>query len=525
MTSENQSVNQSTILAKRFSKMTHDHKTRNDRWVNEKNNFGTSSDPMVNTSFYRERILTRGELEALYVQDWLAKRVVNIPADDATRNWISLTSGDDNTKAEAVKKEMDRLNIQAKVHESIVLSRLHGGSLLVLGAFDGQETDMELNNIRSVEFVEPVDRWQTHPQRYYADETKMNYGQPETYLVHRVQVRGTLTAIVHESRTIRFEGHYLPPLEKLRNLGWNISVLQNFYEELKRFGSTHQTVGAIIQDFVTKKVQIKGLRELLSNVEGEQQLMARFATLAYGMSVHNLAVFGDDEQFEKMGTPLTGLDKVMTHFVDIVSAASEIPKARLFHNQSGILGGDAGESDLRVHYDNISSYQETKLRPHIKRIVDVIAESLGYGEDEVGFEFNPLWQLSELDEAKSRKEISESDINYINAGVVEPEEVALSRFSGEGINLADMIIDVDKRKRFLEALSKVEPDLDEGEPDDDEEEVEMAGQENNDSLPEKRAYENKSQFVIRGMKDETMIAKYPNDKERHDACLSQWEKQ
>jgi len=529
MTSENQSVNQTTnqsvILAQRLNKLRSDAK-HNDRWVNEKNNFGTSADPMTSTNYYREKQLTRAELEALFVHDWLSRRVITIPAYDSTRNWISLTSGDDNSKAEKVRKEMERLNIQTKVAESIILSRMHGGSLLTIGAFDGQETDMPLGNVRSVEFFEPVDRWQTFPQRYYADETKMNYGQPETYLIHRVQVRGTLTAVAHESRVIRFNGHYLPPLEKMRNLGWSAPILQNFHEELKRFGSIHQTVGAIIQDFITKKVQIKGLRELLSNVEGEQQLMARFATLAYGMSVHNIAVFGDDEQFEKMGTPLTGIDKILTHFVDIASAASEIPKARLFHNQSGVLGGDAGESDLRVHYDNISSYQETELRPHIRRIIDVISDSLGYAEGEIEFEFNPLWQLSELDEAKARKEISESDIAYINAGVVEPEEVALSRFSGEGINLADMIIDVDKRKRFLKALSKVEPDLDEGDPDEDEEEeVKIAKQDNLDnSLPTKNEGEMKSAFVIRCMNDPAMKSEFPDDKKRNDACLSQWEK-
>ncbi len=456
MASENQTVNQSVNLASRL-----------DRWVNEKNNFGTSSDPMVNTSYYRERMLTRGELEALFVQDWLSRRVVTIPAEDATRNWISLTSGDDNKKAIAVEKEMNRLKMKKKFSEAIILSRLHGGALAIIGAFDGQETDMPLRKVRSVEFVDSVDRWQTHPQRYYTDETKMNFGQPETYLIHRIQIRGTLSAIVHESRVIRFDGHYLPPLERMRNLGWNAPILQNFHEELKRFGSVHQTVGAIIQDFVTKKVQIKGLRDLLSNAEGEQQLMARFATLAYGMSVHNIAVFGDDEQFDKMGTPMTGLDKIMTHFVDIASAASGIPKARLFHNQSGVLGGDAGESDLRVHYDTISAFQETDMRPQLQRVIDVVAESLGYAEGDIEFTFNSLWQLSELDESKAKKETAETDAIYIDNGVVDPEEVAVSRFSGEGVNISDMVIDVDRRKKYLEQLSKQKIDLNENDPDDE----------------------------------------------------------
>lgn len=455
------SINQLSVMMKKL-----------DRWVNEKNNFGGANDPMTNTNYYREKQLTRGELEALFVQDWLARRVITIPGSDATRNWISLTSGQDNKKAELVNKELKRLQVKTKLKEAIDLSRLHGGSLMILGAFDGQETDLPLRKVRSVEFIDNVDRWQVFPHRYYSDPIKMNFGQPETYLIHRIQVRGTITAIVHESRVIRFNGNYLPPLERMRNLGWHAPVLQNFYEELKRFGSAHQSVGAIIQDFITKKVQIKGLSDLLSNAEGEQQLMARFSMLAYGMSIHNLAVFGEDEEFDKMGTPLTGIDKILAHNVDIVSAAAEIPKARLFHNQSGILGGDSGANDLRVHYDNISAFQETELRPHIQRVIDLVSESLGFGDD-IEFTFNPLWQLSELDESTVKKNVADTDIAYINAGVVEPEEVALSRFGGEGTNLDDMVINVDRRKEFLDELAKQKPDLDEGEPDD---EVTIAGQ-------------------------------------------------
>jgi len=150
----------------------------------------------------------------------------------------------------------------------------------------------------------------------------------------------------------------------------------------------------------------------------------------------------------------------------MASAACEIPKSRLFHNQSGILGGDAGENDLRVHYDTISAYQENDLRPLVQRIVDMVAESLGGSDGDVEFMFNPLWDLSELDSSTVRKNITDSDVAYINAGVVEPEEIAMSRFSGDGINLDDMTIDVPRREKFLEQLSKQEIDLNEGGEDD-----------------------------------------------------------
>lgn len=441
---------------------------RADRWVNSTNKFGGSRDPITQTSYEYDNILGRGQIDALYEHDWLARRVVEIPAKDATREWIELTHDTDAKKAELIRDELERLNVREMVEEAIRLGRLYGGDLLVIGAFDGREMHEPLGPIRSVEFMHNVDRYLTYPQTYYTDPSQMNYGSPETYLVQRLQVHGALTTTVHESRVIRFEGNYLPPVRRMRNFGWSETVLQNFYEALRDFGVSIQSASAVLQDFITKKVKVSNLVDLLTTEDGEQQLMSRMALLAYGMSVHNIAVFGADEEFDKMGTPINNLSDLLNFFVDFVSAAAEIPKARLFHNQTGVLGGDPGANDLRVHYDNIAAYQENKLRAKIRRIIDLIGEPHGIKPGEVDFTFKQLWQLSEKDNADIYLKTAQADQIYINSNVVEPEEVALSRFSGDGINVNDMVINTERREEYLEELAKQPIDLDETEPDGDE---------------------------------------------------------
>lgn len=438
---------------------------RTDRWENTKNNFGGSKDPTTNTRYNHDARLSRDQLNAMFIHDWLTRRAVEIPAKDATREWITLTHKSDPAKAEKVRDEVERLQIREKVEEAEKLARLYGGNIMTIGAFDGNEMETPMGAIRSVEFFNNTDRFLSFPQSYHNDPMELNYGQPETYLIHRLQVQGSLTIKVHESRTIRFDGNYLPQIERMRNYGWGESVVTNMYSAIRDFGIANQSGAAVLQDFVTKKMKIENLSELLDSDEGENAVFQRVFALAQLMSMHNVAVFGADEEFEKMGTPITGLSELMERYNDLVSAACEIPKARLFHNHTGILGGDAGGNDLRVHYDNIKAYQENSLRPKLRKIIDVISEPLGLAAGEVDFTFNPLWQLSETDEAEVRLKTAQTDEIYIRNNVVHPEEVAVSRFGGDGVNLTDMVIDVDRRTEYLETLSKQKIEDEENEKD------------------------------------------------------------
>lgn len=440
---------------------------RLDRWVNEKNSFGSGNDPITRTAFSAANRLTRSELDSLFEYDWIAKRIVTIPADDATREWITITHDTDPGKAEFITDELKRLNVQAAVHEAIVLSRLYGGSLMTLGVFDGQEMDKPISKVRRVEFLHNVDRYLAYPQTFYKDAMDMRFGQAETYQINRVEIQGSLTSVVHETRTIRFDGEYVSPLSRLRNYGWHAPVLQHVYESLRHFGVSNQAGAAVLQDFITKKLKISNLQDLLSTDTGAAQIQARIALMAAEMAIHNIAVYGQDEEFDKMGTPINNLPELMAVFQDMACGSSGIPKSRLFQSESGSLGGDQGKNDLRVHYDNIAAYQKNHLSDKIQRIIDVVGMQRGYEPGEIAFTFNPLWQLSEAEDALVRYQVSQSDEIYLRNGVVEPEEVALSRFGGQGITLTDMNIDKEKREKYLAELSKQPIDLDEPDPEED----------------------------------------------------------
>lgn len=439
-----------------ITKKTRKNSVRTDRWVNERNRFGGASDPVSRTTFSRDLGISRGLLDSLYRYDWLTRKAVDIPAEDGVREWIKIRH-DDPKRVQAAERELSRLGIQSKIEELIRLSRLYGGGLLIVGAWDGRDVTEPLGNVRKVFWTACVDRYLAYPLGFYTDKESDKYGEVETYQVTRPLVQGTDVAVVHESRVVRLDGLYLPPLERIRNFTYGGSIVENIIEATKQFGICSQALAGVVQDFITKKLKVENLQDLLQTQEGLDSLMTRIGELAAGMSLYSVAVFGKDEEFDKMGTPITGLPDLADRFVEYASAATGIPRARLFNNLSGRLGGDAGENDLRVHYDTIGAFQRNRLKKPIQQTIDIALAPIGFEPGECEFEFNPLWQISGKEKAEIYQAVSIADQNYINAGVLQPEEVAMSRFAGDGINTDDMHIETEPREKFLEEFRKTEP--------------------------------------------------------------------
>jgi phage-related protein (TIGR01555 family) len=428
---------------------------REDRWVNERNHFGGARDPISRTTFFRDLMVTREFLDSLFRYDWLSRRAIEIPAQDATRKWITIKD-QSQTRVQAIERECERLQVQSKFKELITLSRLYGGAILVAGAWDGRDPGMPLGNIREVRWLSNVDRYLAYPMSFYTDKEKSEYGETERYQITRPTMIGSDVAYVHETRVIRMDGLYLPPMERLRNFTFGASVIENILEATRQFGVCTQGLAGVIQDFIVKKLKVSNLQDLLQTDDGADKLMTRLGELAAGISIHQIAIFGEDEEFDKMGTPVTGLTDIADRFVEYASAATGIPRSRLFNNLSGRLGGDAGENDLRVHYDTIESMQKNDLRPKLQRLLDFVVAPMGIEAGELEWEFNPLWQMSDAEQADVRLKVAQTDQIYIVTGTVEPEEVALTRFGGDGIDLNDMVIERKPREAFLKEFAKAD---------------------------------------------------------------------
>ncbi len=450
-----------------------------DAFVNPFSGFGGANDPISRTTHRIPNILLdRQTLSEMYRFDWPSRKVVDIIAEDSTREGITISSDDvGSIKAVdiiyGINKRADQLQVKENFLEALIYARLYGGSALIVGAIDGQTPDKPLKkrNIRSIEFLTPLDNWQMHIASTYSDPLSPDFGEPELYSIQPINVNvGFLQrnfnnllgkrSIIHESRVIKFDGNFLPALERVKNRGWHDSVLWNADLPIKHYSIAMQSIAVLVQDFVTKSLKTDNLANLLMSDEGRTALNSRIAFALQNLSSNGIVLTGDGEEFTKIQTPVAGLDKILQIFIENLSGATGIPRARFWTQQLGKLAGATEET--RKYFDSIRNYQKSKLTKPTNKMFELLfleKRSITRGElpDKWSFEFNSLWQEDSKTQAETRKIIAETDDIYIRIGVILAEEVAASRFSPTGYS-SETNIDFDLRKQFKEGLEPEEED-------------------------------------------------------------------
>lgn len=418
--------------------------TRKDVYFNAYSGFGGMRDPLQRTGFVPDLVAGQTELEHLYRFYWLARRIVDLLPADACREGIELNIEDADLGAK-IDRRMDELFAWERIEEALRMARLYGGSIVLLGAVDGQEPAVELNTGRvdKMTSLTVLDRWQLTIAGTFDDPLAPAFGRPELYRINPATITTDSPAgLVHASRVIRFDGAWLPDRVRSQNQGWDDSIFTAINENLKQFGVSIQSAAVLFQDFITKTLKIPNLAQLIADGQ-EDVLMARIQYAVGQMSSLGVSLIGQDEEYQKVQTPITGLVELLDKFMDLTAAAAGLPKTRLFGQQLGTLAG--ADETTRDYYDGVKAYQEKTLRGPVTRIIDLLLAEQKAKIEDWSFEFSPLWQPTDKELAETRKTQAETDQIYIMNNVLDPAEVAVSRFGPDGYSM-ETVIDPDTRK-------------------------------------------------------------------------------
>lgn len=382
---------------------------------------GTDRDKRAYSMWALPRDLNRDELENMYRGSWLAKKIVNIVADDMTRaGWHVLFDGDElGTTIEQAEK---RFAVQHKINDALKWSRLYGGALVIIGTKEKNlEKPLDVRNIKKGDFrhLHVIDRWRVSPAgALNRDLDSPNFGMPDSYLISESTVR------VHHTRVLRFNGEKLPYFSWLKKGMWDDSVLQHLLDALLNYESTMQGIATMMYEANIDVVKSDSLNEILARKGGEDLLTKRFQVAALLKSFNRMLLLDGTETFEKKSNNFANLDKIGQQFAIDVCGAADIPMTRLFGQSAAGLSA-TGDNDIRNHYDMVSAKQESELRPPLEYLYEVLVRSeLGHMPDDFRFEFNPLWQLSDKEQADVEKTRADRDKVYVDMGVVTEGLVA-----------------------------------------------------------------------------------------------------
>lgn len=400
---------------------------RSDGWVNLLAGLGKKQDKAQQSYWGSFEFLDDDQLGRLYTGEGFVKRIIKTPADDMIREWITIENDEDNF----IMNKLNEIKAKTSCHEALLWMRLYGGAVIFVGAMDGNppEEPLQENRVKSIEFLHVVDRSQIFlgTSDIAEDPRSKDFGQIEVYDLRigplNTQVR------VHKSRILEFKGEPAP--KRVGDLNtdiryWGLSALQAMWEKIRDYGAGFQSVDNILLEFIIGKYKLKGLAEKLATNQ-ENAIITRMDIVNVAKSMLNAVLLdADSEEYTRDTANVGGIADILDRLQMNLSGVSEIPVTRLF-GRSPAGQNATGESDTLNYYDGISAQQENKLHDPLQDLVDLIAVVYNRPGDHP-IAFNPLFQLTEQEQAEVDNKNAQTDQTYIQNSVLSEDEVRQMRF-------------------------------------------------------------------------------------------------
>ncbi|MCE8034606.1 DUF1073 domain-containing protein [Billgrantia tianxiuensis] len=392
------------------------------------------------------------ELEAAYSENWIARQVIDVPVDDATREWRSFSC----KEAQEIQREEKRLNLQGVTQEAFKWAGLYGGAGVLMITDQPLDAPLDVTKIKkgSLKRLMVLDRMLLAGQRYnVTDPLSPNYMLPEVY-----RVAGGVQEI-HHSHFVRAPGAKLPLRIRMINGGWDDSQLRRCMEDIKDAVAAKGGIASLIQEANVDIIQKEGLAEALGSGDMDGQVAERYRLFGMMKSLFRLGLLDSSEEYHRHPASFGGLGEVLRSLMEWVSGAAEIPMTRLFGVQSKGIG-DSGEGDSRNYYSAIGGRQEADYRPFLERIDEVLIRSaLGNMPDDCEFEFNPLSQPSDTELAQQELGFANADDVRLQQGVVRRSQI-MRKLQSQGVYaISDEEIEAQAALE-REPIGANEPDLD-----------------------------------------------------------------
>lgn len=376
-----------------------------DKLVNFVANVGTERDKAAG-SFYAPVMLTDEQLLNAYRGAWFPRKVVDIPAKDATRRWRAWQAS--KAQIEKIEAEEKRLQVKARTMEALIKARLWGGAAIFIGTGD-IDTSKPLNPDRikagGIKYLTVMSRRDLSATEQDRDVMSPNYGKPKAYRL------GGSAIEIHPSRLVIFTGADIPDqdLASGNQFGWGDSVLQAVFEAIQQIDSTMANVASLIFEAKVDIIRVPDFMQGMNDKEYEKKLLDRFRLAATAKGINGCLLLDKEEEYDSKSANFGTLPDIMDRFMQAGCGAADIPATRML-SQSPAGMNSTGEADLRNYYDRIQSSQELDITPAMSVLDECLVRSaLGSRPPEIHYIWNSLWQTT----AKERADIGKTTAETI----------------------------------------------------------------------------------------------------------------
>lgn len=443
-----------------------------DGYSNVPANLGAGANNLVQTANYVMERFTWDyyTLNILFRDNWIAKAIIEKPANEMLKNGFSIHSQIEPDKIDKIMNIWQKTKTQNKFLKCLKWARLYGGCLLIPMI----ENQGDLSKPLDYEAIMPdsykgcftVDRWSgVSPSIELVDNiTDPDFGQPEYYDVSDNTTGKTFR--IHHSRVIKMIGREMPYWEEIAETYWGASELEHVYTELKKRDDTSANISFLIFLANIRVFKMEGMSQMLSigDQQAAQRVYETMKTMNHLMCNTGTLAIDKEEDFAMHGYSFTGINDVYESFMLDISGAAEIPVDKLFGRSPS--GFNSGAETLQNYYDTIDEKRETYVREPLEKIVKIITMSaLGEIPDDIEIDFNPVRRPSDLEKSdlaqKNAQPIFDAYAGgLIGKGTALKELKQQSDITGLWTNITDEMIqeayNEDKRRETEENESRNE---------------------------------------------------------------------
>lgn len=411
--------------------------TRLDGWLNLITGLGIRGKDKRLASFVQWYRHEEEFFEHLFAGDDTSSRIVCDLVEEAMReDWEYKSASEAQVKAIAEKSlEFD---FKTKLQEAWELARLFGGSAILYLTKGTEEMDQPMRENEEVIAMTVLNRFELRAETISIDTNPASktFRMPTQYRLQIIEAGQSElnNLVIHASRLERFDGAKLPRRLFIQNQYWHDSVLTRLYNGIRNYNTGHDSAAAIMQDFNVGVFKMRNLAELVAAGK-EKQIQERIELANYSKSVIRSLIIDESETYEEKSRNVTGLPELLQAGANRLVAGTNMPHTKLL-GESPSGSNATGNSTTTAWYDYVAAQQKNYLKPKLLNVVRKMVSGL---PKDLDVDFKSLWQQDETEQADTRLKVAQADAVYLDRNVVDPSEVAISRFGGKKYSMETQI--------------------------------------------------------------------------------------
>lgn len=419
----------------------------------------------------------------MFVEHGLVRTVIEVPADDAFRGGLDITTKQLNE--EQIKKLQTVLETKddiGKYCQAVKWKRLYGGAAVILITDQDPSLPLNLKELEGDKFTNflPVDMWELNNPTFHTEDRKLRPDHDEDDVD---DTDDTLTPTssedsvpveklsfttrkgcfdyygqkVHKSRLRIMKGVEAPSFLRPRLRGWALSELEDLVRSINQFLKSTNLTFEVLDEFKLDIFKIKGLKDYMLSTKGQAAIAARVAMANQQKNYQNALTMDSEDDHLSKQLSFTGLAEVMTGIRLQVACDMRMPLTKIFGMSAA--GFNSGEDDIENYNSMVESRIRSKSKPDLLWMVKIRCKQLfGIIPSDLSIAYKPLRVLSSIDEESVKDKKHARLIATQAAGLMSVQEFK------EACNKAELLptkldVTLDKLDVLGEEMNEDSPDM------------------------------------------------------------------